>query len=70
MVVILENHLEIPQKVKHKSNIIYVFYVHRICMTQQINIQVYITQEKLKHMSNQTLVQHCSKQGSTDKTNV
>lgn len=38
-------------------------------MTLQINTQVYITQEKLKHMSNQTLVQHCSKQ-STDKTNV
>lgn len=39
-------------------------------MTLQINTQVYITQEKLKHMSNQTLVQHCSKQGSTDKINV
>lgn len=39
-------------------------------MTLQINTQVYITQEKLKHMSNQTLVQHCSKQESSDKTNV
>lgn len=39
-------------------------------MTLQINTQAYITLEKLKHMSNETLVQHCSKQGSTDKINV
>lgn len=39
-------------------------------MTLQINTQVSITQEKSKHMSNQALVQHCSKQRNTDKTNV